>query len=96
MTPGAVHAVVKQVFSSAASRLRQRGAEYHATAVRPEMASAHWLRHTPGAHMANSAVDLRHVRDNMGHASISTTSGYLHSPADERHSETQDKHRLNW
>jgi integrase/recombinase XerD len=96
MTRGTVHAVVKQVFCNAASRLRQRGAECNATAVRLEMASAHWLRHTAGSHMANSAVDLRHVRDNMGHASISTTSDYLHSPADERHSETQDKHRLNW
>jgi integrase/recombinase XerD len=96
MTRGAVHAIVKQVFADAAARVRQRGAEVNATAVRLEQASAHWLRHTAGSHMANSNVDLRHVRDNLGHESISTTSGYLHSSDDQRHSKTQEKHRLNW
>jgi integrase/recombinase XerD len=96
MTRGAVHAIVKQVFENAAFRFRQRGAEFSGTAARLEQASAHWLRHTAGSHMANSNVDLRHVRDNLGHESISTTSGYLHSSDDQRHRETQEKHRLNW
>jgi integrase len=68
----------------AAVRLRQRGAEFAVTAMRLEQASAHWLRHTAGSHMANNAVDLRHVRDNLGHESLSTTSGYLHSSDDLR------------
>jgi site-specific recombinase XerD len=84
MTRGAVHAIVKQVFANAAVRLRQRGAEFAVTAMRLEQASAHWLRHTAGSHMANNAVDLRHVRDNLGHESLSTTSGYLHSSDDLR------------
>jgi integrase/recombinase XerD len=96
MTRGAVHAIVKQVFANAATRLRQRGADYAATAARVEQASAHWLRHTAGSHMANGDVDLRHVRDNLGHESISTTSGYLHSSDDQRHRDTQEKHRLHW
>ncbi|WP_151637779.1 tyrosine-type recombinase/integrase [Noviherbaspirillum aerium] len=43
-------------------------------AVRVKVASAHWLRHTAGWHMANSAIDLRYARDNLGHVSIATTS----------------------
>ncbi|MGN5478026.1 tyrosine-type recombinase/integrase [Cupriavidus basilensis] len=56
-------------------------------------ASAHWLRHTAGSHMSDRQVDLRHVRDNFGHASIATTSIYLHTEDDARHEATQDGHR---
>lgn len=69
------HAIFKQLFAHAASRVRQRSAEFEATAARLAMASAHWQRHTAGSQMANSAVDLRQVRDTLGHKSISTTSG---------------------
>ena len=96
MTRGALHAVVKKVFEHTAIRLRQRGDQYHAIADRVEQASAHWLRHTAGSHMANSDVDLRHVRDNLGHESISTTSNYLHSSDEARHRETEEKHKIKW
>lgn len=46
--------------------------------------------------MANSKVDLRHVRDNLGHESITTTSVYLHSSDDARHRETEELHRIKW
>src|SRR5439155_16937253 len=96
MTRCAVHAIVKKVFEHTAIRLRQRGDEYQLVADRVEQASAHWLRHTAGSHMANGDVDLRHVRDNLGHESISTTSNYLHSSDDKRHKETEEKHRIKW
>lgn len=96
MTRGAVHAIVKSVFENTSIRLRQRGEQYHAIADRVEQASTHWLRHTAGSHMANSEVDLRHVRDNLGHESISTTSKYLHSSDDARHRETEAKHKIKW
>jgi site-specific recombinase XerD len=96
MTRGAVHAIVKKVFENTAGRLRQRGVQFDAIANRVEQASAHWLRHTAGSHMANSDVDLRHVRDNLGHESISTTSNYLHSSDDERHRETELRHKIKW
>ena len=41
-------------------------------------------------------VDLRLVRDNLGHASLTTTSLYLHIDDDRRHQETEDKHRIDW
>jgi site-specific recombinase XerD len=52
-----------------------------------ERASAHRLRHTAGSHMADGGVDLRTIRDNLGHASL-TTSLYLHAEDDERHRES--------
>ncbi len=96
LTRGAVHAIVKQVFEQAADRFRLRGPAFESHAERLLQASAHWLRHTAGSHMANSGVDLRHVRDNLGHESIATTSNYLHSSDDKRHAETQQKHRIDW
>ena len=96
LTRGALHAIVKKVFENTAIRLRQRDEQYQSIANRVEQASAHWLRHTAGSHMANSNVDLRHVRNNLGHESISTTSNYLHSSDDARHRETEERHKIKW
>lgn len=96
MTRGAVHNIVKNVFQQVADRFRQRGPDFEHHAIRAEQASAHWLRHTAGTHMANNDVDLRHVRDNLGHESISTTNRYLHSSDDQRHDDTEARHKLGW
>ncbi|AJG22401.1 Integrase [Cupriavidus basilensis] len=39
-------------------------------------------------------MDLRHVRDNFGHASIATTSICLHTEVDVKHEATQERHRI--
>lgn len=96
MSRGGIHEIFKKVFETTADRLRQRGPEFEAAAIRLLQASAHWLRHTAGSHMANSDVDLRHIRDNLGHESISTTNTYLHSSDDARHAEIEAKHKINW
>ncbi|WP_321817159.1 MULTISPECIES: tyrosine-type recombinase/integrase [unclassified Paraburkholderia] len=104
LTRTALHTIVKGIFAGAAQRLREMGgtvgsadAEHaQARAARLESASAHWLRHSAGSHMADGDVDLRLVRDNLGHASLSTTSLYLHSDDDVRHRETDEKHRIKW
>lgn len=96
MSRGSIHDILKSVFAMTAERLKLRGPEYVHVAAKVGQASAHWLRHTAGSHMANKDVDLRHVRDNLGHESIGTTSRYLHSSDDARHAETEDKHRANW
>lgn len=96
LTRAALHSIVKKVFDGAADRLRQRGDEYVARADLLERASAHWLRHTAGSHMADQQIDLRLVRDNLGHESLSTTSQYLHVDDDRRHKETEQKHRIGW
>jgi site-specific recombinase XerD len=96
LTRAAVHAMVKHVFKQAAAGIRAQGTHLEAQAQQLEQASAHWLRHTAGSNMANNNVDLRHVRDNLGHESISTTNAYLHSSDDQRHQATEEKHRMNW
>lgn len=96
LTRAALHAIVKKVFDGAADRLRERGEEYVSRAEFLERASAHWLRHTAGSHMADSQLDLRLVRDNLGHESLSTTSQYLHVDDDRRHRETELRHRIGW
>ena len=75
-------AAVRSVHERATERLRQ--------------ASAQRLRHTAGSHMMDRQVDLRYVRDNLGHESISTTSQYLHADDDDRHRATEAGLRLNW
>jgi len=41
-------------------------------------------------------MDLRTVRDNLGHDSINTTSQYAHEEDDRRHDETTQSHRMDW
>ncbi|WP_322074967.1 site-specific integrase, partial [Burkholderia cenocepacia] len=77
-------------------RLRANGEAGEQAARVLEQASAHWLRHSAGSHMADGRVDLRLVRDNLGHVSLTTTSQYLHADDDWRHRETQAKHRIGW
>jgi integrase/recombinase XerD len=96
LSRGGVHEIIKNVFELTAKRFRERGPEFESDAIRIMQASAHWLRHTAGSHMANNALDLRHVRDNLGHQSISTTNIYLHASDDARHEETEGKHKIRW
>lgn len=96
LTRAALHTIIKGIFARAAEWLRARGNEFEARADLLEKPSAHWLRHTAGSHMADQQVDLRLVRDNLGHASLSTTSIYLHVDDDRRHQEIDEKHRIDW
>jgi len=47
-------------------------------------ASPHWMRHTHASHALARGAELVMVRDNLRHASISTTSTYLHSDEVQR------------
>ncbi|MGF7000812.1 tyrosine-type recombinase/integrase [Paraburkholderia sp. GAS32] len=96
MSRSAVHDAIKSVFGHAADWLRARGPEFTDRADELDRASAHWLRHTSGSHQADGGVDLRTVRDNLGHVSLNTTSLYLHEEEDKRHRETVKRHRMNW
>lgn len=53
-------------------------ADIPATAEKLRRASPHWMRHTHATHALARGADLTTVRDNLRHASISTTSIYLH------------------
>jgi site-specific recombinase XerD len=96
LTRAALHTIVKGIFAGAAEKLRLRGDDYAARAAQLERASAHWMRDSAGSHMADGNVDLRLIRDNLGHASLTTTSLYQHADDDQRHRETEEKHRIDW
>lgn len=96
LSRGALHLILKEVFNRTAERLRARGPEGTAQAVVVKRASAHWLRHTAGTHMADKQVDLRYVRDTFGHESLATSNTYLHTEDDARHQAIQERHRIGW
>ncbi|MCQ9616318.1 tyrosine-type recombinase/integrase [Paenalcaligenes niemegkensis] len=96
LSRAALHLIVKEIFTLTAQRIRAKGSAYEAEAQHVEQASAHWLRHTAGSHMLGNKVDLLHVRDTLGHGSISTTNRYLHSADDDRHDATEDSHKIKW
>ena len=95
MGRSAVHELVKNVFRETGARLRALGPEHEAAAAHVEKASAHWMRHTAGTHQSDN-MDLKAVRDNLGHANIATTSIYVHTEDDKRHDQTTSLHKLGW
>ena len=75
ISPGRLWAVLRKFFDQVADRI---------DATRPQLATKlrsatpHWLRHTHASHALEGGADLTTVRDNLRHASLTTTSGYLH------------------
>lgn len=68
-------AIMKRFFLQVAELIQK---ENPATAEKLRHASPHWMRHTHGTHALAQGAELTTVRDNLRHASISTTSMYLH------------------
>ena len=52
-------------------------------------ASAHWLRHTHATHSIRLGTSVAMTKDNLGHASIDTTSIYTHTDLNERHEQME-------
>ena len=96
MARTAVHEIVKAIMRATAERLRLRGDPGAlAAAAHIEQASTHWMRHTAGTHQSDH-IDLKVVRDNLGHANIATTSTYIHAEDDARHDATSQGHWAGW
>ncbi|WP_431604138.1 tyrosine-type recombinase/integrase [Candidatus Methylocalor cossyra] len=53
----------------------------------------HWLRHSYASHALEAGVPLEAVRENLGHASLATTSRYITAERARRHRETTRRHR---
>ena len=70
-----LRAVLKRFFHLVAEQMR---ATDSAAAHKLSGASPHWLRHTHATRALARGVELRSVRDNLRHASIATTSQYVH------------------
>ena len=67
---------LKRFFRRAAREITREDPK---AATRFERASAHWLRHTHGWHAVAANVPIEVVQNNLGHASLSTTTIYVTS-----------------
>lgn len=74
-------AIMKRFFALVADVVRERSPN---TADKLIKASPHWMRHTHATHALAEGVELKTVRDNLRHASISTTSVYVHTDEVQR------------
>jgi site-specific recombinase XerD len=68
--------VMKRFFATVADLLAE---DNPAFAEKLRRATPHWMRHTHATHALQGGAELTAVRDNLRHASIATTSIYLHS-----------------
>jgi site-specific recombinase XerD len=67
--------IMRRFFRTAAI---QMDTDSPALAEKLRRASPHWMRHTHATHALAKGAELTTVRDNLRHASIATTSIYLH------------------
>jgi len=81
LTPNRLWSIVKRFFENAADVLRTHNP---ALAEKLCRATPHWMRHTHATHALERGAELTTVRDNLRHASIGTTSTYLHSDEAKR------------
>jgi site-specific recombinase XerD len=72
---------MKRFFSQVTDAVQE---DSPAVAEKLRRASPHWMRHTHATHALERGVDLTTVRDNLRHASLSTTSIYLHTDEEKR------------
>ncbi len=81
LTANRLWGIMRRFFETAATVLE---AQNPALVVKLRRASPHWMRHTHATHALERGADLTTVRDNLRHASIATTSTYLHSDDTKR------------
>lgn len=73
-----IAAIWKRCFTQAGQALADDDA---AGATHFAQASAHWLRHTAGAHAIARGVGRKAVQQQLGHASVTTTAVYVDAEA---------------
>ena len=82
LSAGTLYEQLKRYFAESASVLAHRDAK---AAARLAQASTHWLRHTHGAHAVASGTPIEVVQNNLGHASLATTTLYVTAERKRRH-----------
>ncbi|EMP6677041.1 Tn3-like element Tn4401 family resolvase TnpR, partial [Citrobacter freundii] len=73
--------VLRRFFTQAAEAIE---ADHPVAAEKLRRATPHWMRHSHASHALARGAQLTAVRDNLRHASIATTSMYLHGDELER------------
>lgn len=79
--------IVRRFFATAAEVI---GESSPAVVDKLRKASPHWMRHTHASHSLARGAELTSVRDNLRHASLSTTSIYLHGDEVKRARQMRD------
>jgi integrase len=82
-----LHVVLRRFFKEAAAARQAAGGgeEGERDARALARMTTHWLRHTHATHALGRGAGLLLVKENLGHASLATTSVYLHGDRDLRH-----------
>jgi site-specific recombinase XerD len=68
--------VIKRFFATVGGLVE---ADSSGLADKLRRATPHWMRHTHATHLLDGGAELTTVRDNLRHASLTTTSTYLHA-----------------
>jgi integrase len=91
LTAAGIHKILSGFFMQMLNDLEANDSTDNRMAGKLRNASTHWLRHSYGSYLANDKqVPLTYIRDELGHASISTTSMYLNSDAKQRQKVVSD------
>ncbi len=91
LSPAGLHKILAAFFDQMLIDLEIGGNADPRLANKLRKASAHWLRHSYGSYLANDKqVPLTYIRDELGHANISTTSLYLNTDAKQRQKVVSD------
>lgn len=80
--------VMTRFFASAAQVVEEGSP---ALAEKLRQATPHWTRHTHATHLLEGGAELTTVRDNLRHASLATTSMYLHADDTRRAKQVADR-----
>lgn len=81
LTSNALHGIIKDTLGEIASALPPEMKE------QLESVSAHWLRHSAATHALDLGESLKSVQATLGHASLQTTSIYVHTEDDKQYEE---------
>jgi len=63
------------------------------TAARLRRVTAHWLRHSSATHAVDRGESLHSVQSSLGHASLDTTSIYVHADRDKQYAAFEEAER---
>lgn len=81
ITTNRLWAIMKRFLGQVADLVEEKNP---ALSAKLRRASPHWMRHTHATHALGRGAELTTVRDNLRHASLSTTSTYLHTKEGKR------------
>jgi site-specific recombinase XerD len=87
ITATRLRGLMRRFFETAALQIE---VDNPALAQKLRRATPHWMRHTHATHALARGAELTSVRENLRHASIATTSIYLHGDDVKRARQMRD------